>query len=664
MSELGTYEPVCLNDFMAPDRRKRYYYVKDLVLPFDSELFGYHRGGCNPSLWFLWKSDKAIDMSRSNSVIHKIEQDLPVYHTRTMQKEFTTRFSLVCKASPSVMNDMYKYLTNDQSALPNKVSKEVQERLHLLLSSQDPDIVHDLRLLNEGRAGVYDKFWDETEKYLNEKSMKAVDDRRHGTVCHMSVAISLPDLHEHVVARLPPNTQVPSLQWLYLQFMPQNKFSTRATIYTGRFNLKFMVQSRQINTYHPDAHYAAAIFKYLKEFAVKYRDYAVLMCVDDKSNIPVGEPGVPLATINRCQKTIVQAGVPLMAADHDTSTKCKLTPSTCLIVETPEKCTESFFGGHVYETLKDTIFAASSPLRHSAEMRKALSVTGKLDKPIRIIYSDGGADHRITYPSVQLSLIALYLIDDCDVLLAARCCPMQSYTNPAERWHSIMNLALQSVAVERKPMSQQFEAEMSKLNTMRDIRERGKSHPAFKDALISSLQDVTDLLNQLFGRLKLKGNPCIIGEPANDTLMTELWDTISTIDDSVTQDDTTTKLLQGKTKLQAFLNHCTVRRHYYFMISKCGDISCKLCKPPRLPQDVFQGIHKLPDPVPTEDGDHFKSFEELYGTETTEKFRPSLVSKQTALAQRDFGFRLSGETVRRTILCTECSKARCVCLRM
>ncbi|XP_070546538.1 uncharacterized protein [Ptychodera flava] len=96
------------------------------------------------------------------------------------------------------------------------------------------------------------------------------------------------------------------------------------------------------------------------------------------------------------------------------------------------------------------------------------------------------------------------------------------------------------------------------------------------------------------------------------------------------------------------------------MISKCGDISCKLCKPPRLPQDVFQGIHKLPDPVPTEDGDHFKSFEELYGTETTEKFRPSLVSKQTALAQRDFGFRLSGETVRRTILCTECSKARCV----
>ncbi|XP_070547345.1 uncharacterized protein [Ptychodera flava] len=142
--------------------------------------------------------------------------------------------------------------------------------------------------------------------------------------------------------------------------------------------------------------------------------------------------------------------------------------------------------------------------------------------------------------------------------------------------------------------------------------------------------------------------------------MTELWDTISAIDDSVTQDDTTTKLLQGKTKLQAFLNHCTVRRYYYFMISKCGDISCKLCKPPRLPQDVFQGIHKLPDPVPTEDGDHFKSFEELYGTETTEKFRPSLVSKQTALAQRDFGFRLSGETVRRTILCTECSKPRCV----
>ena len=41
-------------------------------------------------------------------------------------------------------------------------------------------------------------------------------------------------------------------------------------------------------------------------------------------------------------------------------------------------------------------------------------------KPILFLYSDGGPDHRVTYISVQIALIALFRILDLDYLCAAR----------------------------------------------------------------------------------------------------------------------------------------------------------------------------------------------------------------------------------------------------
>lgn len=50
-------------------------------------------------------------------------------------------------------------------------------------------------------------------------------------------------------------------------------------------------------------------------------------------------------------------------------------------------------------------------------------------KAIRLIYSDGGPDHRVSYPSVKLLLIAMFLLDNCDYVLAMRTAPHQSYRN-------------------------------------------------------------------------------------------------------------------------------------------------------------------------------------------------------------------------------------------
>lgn len=51
-------------------------------------------------------------------------------------------------------------------------------------------------------------------------------------------------------------------------------------------------------------------------------------------------------------------------------------------------------------------------------------------KPIVAIYSDGGPDHRVTYGSVQLSLINVFLQGDFDMIVAVRTPPCKSWEKP------------------------------------------------------------------------------------------------------------------------------------------------------------------------------------------------------------------------------------------
>ena len=62
---------------------------------------------------------------------------------------------------------------------------------------------------------------------------------------------------------------------------------------------------------------------------------------------------------------------------------------------------------------------------------------------------DGGPDHRLTYASVQQSLLALFIQLNLDFLCAVRTPPHNSWKNPAERIMSILNLALQGVGIAR-----------------------------------------------------------------------------------------------------------------------------------------------------------------------------------------------------------------------
>ena len=64
---------------------------------------------------------------------------------------------------------------------------------------EDRIVIGDHRSLNTGQSTRYDQFLEECDKYLNENT--AINDRRHGTVAHLALALSVQDLIEQVKGR-------------------------------------------------------------------------------------------------------------------------------------------------------------------------------------------------------------------------------------------------------------------------------------------------------------------------------------------------------------------------------------------------------------------------------------------------------------------------------
>ena len=156
---------------------------------------------------------------------------------------------------------------------------------------EDVDIVPDLRAHNQGRKKSYDSFWSACEQVLNEEVGLAVDDQRHDLVSHIASAVSVCDLWERAKALCPDGTTIPSQEWLRLQFWPKNRHARVSLQYTGRLKVKYMIQRRQFQKDHCDRHYAAAVFRHMREYAVIVGEHCLFVCLDDKHQLKVGEPG-------------------------------------------------------------------------------------------------------------------------------------------------------------------------------------------------------------------------------------------------------------------------------------------------------------------------------------------------------------------------------------
>ena len=163
--------------------------------------------------------------------------------------------------------------------------------------------------------------------------------------------------------------------------------------------------------------------------------------------------------------------------DHDFHV-VSLTPSVTLCVEfdgtdDTDPRGKSFYKGTAHVCLKDSIFQPSHAERHAVELRSLLDDSGS-STPILFVMTDGGPDHNCKHLAVQLSWLGLFLLTGMDMLVVSRVAPTQSWSNPAERVMSVLNLALQNMALARSKLSDEtFEASMRRCNGMNAVRALG-----------------------------------------------------------------------------------------------------------------------------------------------------------------------------------------------
>ena len=88
------------------------------------------------------------------------------------------------------------------------------------------------------------------------------------------------------------------------------------------------------------------------------------------------------------------------------------------------------------------------------------------------------------------------------------------------------------------------------------------------------------MLNEVFSRLHLKGEPVTTHPAASDDEIDELWRDKQKVDQELLVTDTTQKDIKDRAALKQYLDHCCTRQHYFFEIKKCGDQQCATCGPP------------------------------------------------------------------------------------
>ena len=106
---------------------------------------------------------------------------------------------------------------------------------------------------------------------------------------------------------------------LLMQLWPITRSASKILHYTGRFKVRRMVQARLLRKKNPDAHYANAVYKFLKQRAVKNQNNVAFFSADAKCKVSVGEPGFPIAAVARGMKVVVRVNETFKVGDYNFS---------------------------------------------------------------------------------------------------------------------------------------------------------------------------------------------------------------------------------------------------------------------------------------------------------------------------------------------------------
>jgi hypothetical protein len=219
---------------------------------------------------------------------------------------------------------------------------------------------------------------------------------------------------------------------------------------------------------------------------------------------------------------------------------------------------------------------------------------------------------------------------------------------------SVINLGLQCVGLARAEMPQQFEEETSKCCTLKEIRRIACRVEGFSAAVQDSLSPVKILLSDILCRLQFNDSFLKMFSASSPSEISDFWSALLAIDSTLKEDiQYTKKKFSECTSALQFIDHCCCSSHYAFDILKCGKSDCTICKPVRLPLDIFNKLSHLPHPTPGDDN-HYAPFSEVFGTDTSEEHRPSCNVKQSK--KNTLPFYASVQHVKNIEMMVECEE--------
>ena len=195
------YSVIPINSFLPQSRVDRYRvlrHVKTSGFFYEMTLYTKVLGGNLEALHFMWRIDRDSDShdAMQADAVKIVDAQLPSYHDKAVKKAFVTAANKL-NVKPSHRRLLFHIATSDSTAPANHAEETVNKRLEHYVDTGDESIIVDLRKLNK-RPSVFEQFFEKAARFIESEVETAVDDRRHGSIVHMALALSADDLHRLV----------------------------------------------------------------------------------------------------------------------------------------------------------------------------------------------------------------------------------------------------------------------------------------------------------------------------------------------------------------------------------------------------------------------------------------------------------------------------------
>ena len=114
LGKMNPYEILSLQEYEPDDKKQRKSWVESLKFTFPVMKFAYPFGNYLGTLHILWKLPAKIEDRKSEldiKIMNEIREQIPVYSTRAMRREFIESFSAVPNLQPAVLRSIHVYIS-------------------------------------------------------------------------------------------------------------------------------------------------------------------------------------------------------------------------------------------------------------------------------------------------------------------------------------------------------------------------------------------------------------------------------------------------------------------------------------------------------------------------------------------------------------------------